>query len=263
MIQCVEIKFLILIQRITTSLLWGTSSFFVFSMNFTEVERVIVNLGILSQIKKNTKISVTDPEYPSLQDNIPGVTWLVRWFWGDDKEKTIIKVKQIVNKAEEFLKNPETSEEHRNQLLSQLSLVPEGLDNLEYTYSAKVKYAKQIHLIINQVNDILNREMGGIEQPTKQHQHNSPIKQPPIRRSMSRKHSTSPPFPKPSLPPIAKPVGDNINKPQVDIDLSSNTFGFPSRFSGSFQNEEFSLPPADLPFAMSDDESSIPIDDME
>lgn len=239
-------------------------------MNFTEVERVIVNLGILSQIKKNTKISVTDPEYPSLQDNIPGVTWLVRWFWGDDKEKTIIKVKQIVNKAEEFLKNPETSEEHRNQLLSQLALVPEGLDNLEYTYSAKVKYAEQIHLIINQVNDILNREIGGAEQqqqqqqPAKQH-YNSPVKQPPIRRSISRKHSTSPPFPKSSLPPIAKPVVE-LNKAQVDMGQpvdTSSTFGFPSRFSGSFQDEEFTLPPADLPFAMSEDECSTPIDDME
>jgi len=124
-------------------------------MNFTEVERVIVDLGILGQLKRNSKISTYEPEYLVIQDHIPLITPAIRWLYGDKKMNTISRVKNLIDITEKFLLDPALRTDLREQLLDRLEHAAEGLGNLEYTYSTNPKSSEQIKLIISKVKTIL------------------------------------------------------------------------------------------------------------
>ena len=127
-------------------------------MNFNEVERVIVDLGILGQLRRNSKVSVVEPEYLTIQDHIPVITPFMRWLYGDKRGSSISKIKNLINDTDRFLKDSRLEANHRSQMLDRLGGALTGLENLEYTYRTEPKTSEQVKLIISQVKTILSFE---------------------------------------------------------------------------------------------------------
>lgn len=127
-------------------------------MNFTEIERAIVDLTIISQLRKNSKISVYDPSYLAIQDHIPLLTPVLRAIYGDDNVKTIGRIKSLINNCDRYLGDRNVDANLRQQLIGALGKSIPGLKNLKYTYKIYDSGPAQIKLIIKQVRDILKRE---------------------------------------------------------------------------------------------------------
>lgn len=127
-------------------------------MNFNEIERVIVDLGILGQLRRNSKVSVVEPEYLAIQDHIPIITPVMRWLYGDKRGNSISKIKNLINDTDRFLNDARLGENHRSQMLDRLGTALVGLNNLEYTYRTEPKTSEQIKLIISQVDSILQHQ---------------------------------------------------------------------------------------------------------
>lgn len=132
-------------------------------MNFTEIERAIVDLTIISQLRKNSKISVYDPSYLAIQDHIPLLTPVLRAIYGDDNVKTIGRIKSLINNCDRYLGDRNVDANLRQQLIGALGKSIPGLKNLKYTYKIYDSGPAQIKLIIKQVRDILKRETPVIE----------------------------------------------------------------------------------------------------
>jgi len=175
-------------------------------MNFTEVERVIVDLGILGQLKRNSKISTYEPEYLVIQDHIPLITPAIRWLYGDKKMNTISRVKNLIDITEKILLDPALRTDLREQLLDRLEHAAEGLGNLEYTYSTNPKSSEQIKLIISKVNTILAQHQpiaASTPAPTAARRGASPPGKAQPRTASPELHRPSPPVaPKPAAVPL-------------------------------------------------------------
>lgn len=168
-------------------------------MNFTEVERVIVDLGVLSSVKREDKISTHDQDYMSVQEPIPIWTPLMRWFYGDKKTKTTDRLKELINKTDNFLQDPRLRPDHREQLIEQLVRACPGMSNQMYTYTKnKVQY-EQLRLIMVQVINILKRE--GQDVSSLQSHLPHAISQPPPVAVPSPQPRTQPTISAPIPPP--------------------------------------------------------------
>ena len=182
-------------------------------MNFTEIERVIVDLGILGQLKRNAKISLYDPGYLSIQDHIPMITPLMRWVYGDKKENSVPRIKSLLDSTEKFLDNDKLEQRYRKQLLAQLRKAHDGLLNLGFTYSDYTKTFEQINLMLAQIDTILDKHRETFSP--------SPEKPQSLIRPIGRSNSS--PVEEPS-PPIISPASSRTytSKPFTSSPHSSS-----------------------------------------
>lgn len=127
-------------------------------MNFTEVERVIVELGVLSTVKRDEKISTYDQSYISVQEPIPLWTPLMRWLYGDKKTRITERLNELINKTDHFLLDARLRVDLRQQLLEQLVRSCPGLANQMHTYVKNKVEFQQLRVIMKKVLTILERE---------------------------------------------------------------------------------------------------------
>jgi len=136
----------------------------------TEIENLIVKLGILSKLPENTKLYTTSPEQIGIENNTlyQGVS---RWFRGESREKTLEVLRSLANTTISVSDNlieklhpennkispvPEVEKAKALNLLHNLvsSIGPAivGLNNLKTTYNTDASITAKLDVVIRKLN---------------------------------------------------------------------------------------------------------------
>ena len=146
------------------------------SLENITVDKIIINLKIIAQIKKYEKLSINEDSNSLIVDrhsNIFYVQAIKRWLNCDDRQKTMQYIDTIVNKTFESM--DQVYEEHKNgsknisdifeedkeSLLLRLSKeiinASEGLKNLRVTYRHDSLVNSQIQLMLDKIRIKINK----------------------------------------------------------------------------------------------------------
>lgn len=115
-------------------------------MDFSESERAIINLKILSKITGKTKLK-TDGHFFSLQPHVPFITPLKRAVVGEKRSNTISMIKKLVDTSEMFLNSKDISDETKSEIKFEIENAAEGLLSLINTYSDDMTVQSQLNVI--------------------------------------------------------------------------------------------------------------------
>ena len=118
-----------------------------------EVDTVIINLKILSQIKENEKLSTSSCPI-EIQNQKNHYLPFLRWFYGESREKTIAKLKQISYNAITILQYTIEQTENYDEAFTENKTSPSKTDQHVY---------KKHKNITKQLNEGITGAIGGLQ----------------------------------------------------------------------------------------------------
>jgi len=141
-------------------------------IQYTE-EDLLYNLNIISELKKHDKLSYQEKLF---RINEPAYTQgVMRWWYGDDRSKTLQKLNEIVDSTFKYIDNTYLSEmtakfpTHKGKLSSEMQVLYEnnseklqsfylalnnaikGLDKLKSTYNDDTSMTTGLDLLMNKI----------------------------------------------------------------------------------------------------------------
>jgi hypothetical protein len=137
-------------------------------------DNILVNLKIISKIAPNNKLKLLNNTTTIEKDGI--ASWLLRWYHGDSREKTVNFIKNVVadsiNMTNDIMNSTYINNKGRKtayeeteftKLLSTLSLIKiemnnskTGIVNLQKTYELDVQIISQLEVVTNKIDGHLS-----------------------------------------------------------------------------------------------------------
>lgn len=147
-------------------------------------DNILVNLKIISKIAPNNKLKLLNNTTTIEKEGI--ATWLLRWYNGDSREKTVNFIKTVVgdsiNMTNDIMNSTYINNKGRKtayeeteftKLLSTLSLIKvemsnskTGIINLQKTYELDIQIISQLEVVMNKIDGhlgIIDRKLREIQ----------------------------------------------------------------------------------------------------
>jgi hypothetical protein len=147
-------------------------------------DNILVNLKIISKIAPNNKLKLLNNTTTIEKEGI--ATWLLRWYNGDSREKTVNFIKTVVsdsiNMTNDIMNSTYINNKGRRttyeeteftKLLSTLSLIKVemsnskvGIINLQKTYELDIQIISQLEVVMNKIDGhlgIIERKLREIQ----------------------------------------------------------------------------------------------------
>ena len=116
-------------------------------MPVSEIDEVLINLKVLESLEINKKL-VTRDTYLNVETNQFIPVGIRRWWRQDDRNETLRKIDDIVDKALRLRDDKDKSEVIDPYLINCIK----GLRNLKQTYSLCVQTCARLDTIIGKIN---------------------------------------------------------------------------------------------------------------
>jgi hypothetical protein len=116
-------------------------------MPVSEIDEVLINLKVLESLEINKKLVTRDTYLNVETDKIIPVS-IRRWWRQDDRNETLRKIDDIVDKALRLRDDKDKSEVIDPYLINSIK----GLRKLKQTYSLCVQTCARLETIINKIN---------------------------------------------------------------------------------------------------------------
>jgi hypothetical protein len=147
-------------------------------------DNILVNLKIISKIAPNNKLKLLNNTTTIEKEGI--ATWLLRWYNGDSREKTVNFIKTVIsdsiNMTNDIMNSTYINNKGRRtnyeeteftKLLSTLSLIKVemsnskvGIINLQKTYELDIQIISQLEVVMNKIDGhlgIIERKLREIQ----------------------------------------------------------------------------------------------------
>jgi hypothetical protein len=147
-------------------------------------DNILVNLKIISKIAPNNKLKLLNNTTTIEKEGI--ATWLLRWYNGDSREKTVNFIKTVIsdsiNMTNDIMNSTYINNRGRRttyeeteftKLLSTLSLIKVemsnskvGIINLQKTYEVDIQIISQLEVVMNKIDGhlgIIDRKLRDIQ----------------------------------------------------------------------------------------------------
>lgn len=140
-------------------------------INNNDIDNILLNLKIISQIKENEKITLVNN---TIEIDNRFFQSVYRWFAGDNRTITLNKIKEVIENSYNIidciiLNESANNNQHKNicnnnilsknnsQLLNDFSLnlsnTIKGLENLKTTYKYDITINSELEIIIDNIKD--------------------------------------------------------------------------------------------------------------
>lgn len=116
-------------------------------MPVSEIDDVLINLKVLESLEINKKL-ITRDTYLNVEPNKTIPEFIRRWWRQDDRNETIRKIDDIIEKALRLRNEKDKSEVLDPYLINSIK----GLRNLKQTYSLCVQTCARLDTIIAKIN---------------------------------------------------------------------------------------------------------------
>ena len=116
-------------------------------MPVSEIDDVLINLKVLESLEINKKL-ITRDTYLNVEPNKTIPECIRRWWRQDDRNETIRKIDDIIEKALRLRNEKDKSEVLDPYLINSIK----GLRNLKQTYSLCVQTCARLDTIIAKIN---------------------------------------------------------------------------------------------------------------
>lgn len=116
-------------------------------MPVSEIDEVLINLKVLESLEINKKL-VTRDTYLNVETDKIIPVGIRRWWRQDDRNETLRKIDDIVDKALRLRDDEDKSEVIDPYLVNSIK----GLRNLKQTYSLCVQTCARLDTIIDKIN---------------------------------------------------------------------------------------------------------------
>ena len=116
-------------------------------MPVSEIDEVLINLKVLESLEINKKL-VTRDTYLNVETDKIIPVGITRWWRQDDRNETLRKIDDIVDKALRLRDDKDKSEVIDPYLVNSIK----GLRNLKQTYSLCVQTCARLDTIIGKIN---------------------------------------------------------------------------------------------------------------
>jgi len=116
-------------------------------MPVSEIDEILINLKVLESLEINKKL-VTRDTYLNVEPNKPIPEFIRRWWRQDDRNETLRKIDDVIEKALAL------REKHNNNEIIDPYLINsvKGLRNLKQTYSLCIQTCARLDTIIAKIN---------------------------------------------------------------------------------------------------------------
>ena len=116
-------------------------------MPVPEIDEVLINLKVLESLEINKKL-VTRDTYLNVETNKIIPVGIRRWWRQDDRNETLRKIDDVIEKALRL-----RDEQHKSEVIDPYLINSiKGLRNLKQTYSLCVQTCARLDTIINKIN---------------------------------------------------------------------------------------------------------------
>ena len=116
-------------------------------MPVSEIDEILINLKVLESLEINKKL-VTRDTYLNVETDKIIPVGIIRWWRQDDRNETLRKIDDIVDKALRLRDDKDKSEVIDPYLIDCIK----GLRNLKQTYSLCVQTCARLDTIIGKIN---------------------------------------------------------------------------------------------------------------
>lgn len=122
----------------------------------TSIEDSIISLQVISSIPKNGRLFVRSNKINV--ENFSNFQALIRWYWGDSRDKALDYIKNILDKIENIIlqKNSELN----TLIYTKLENSIIGLNNLKETYCRDILTQERINFYIHRIQFLANMIRG-------------------------------------------------------------------------------------------------------
>jgi len=120
-------------------------------MPVSEIDEILINLKVLESLDINKKL-ITRDTYLNVEPNKTIPEFIRRWWRQDDRNETLRKIDDVIEKALRLRKEKDKSEVLDPYLINSIK----GLRNLKQTYSLCVQTCARLDTIIAKINRNIN-----------------------------------------------------------------------------------------------------------
>lgn len=120
-------------------------------MPVSEIDEILINLKVLESLDINKKL-ITRDTYLNVEPNKTIPEFIRRWWRQDDRNETLRKIDDVIEKALRLRKEKDKSEVLDPYLINSIK----GLRNLKQTYSLCVQTCARLDTIISKINRNIN-----------------------------------------------------------------------------------------------------------
>ncbi len=116
-------------------------------MPVSEIDEILINLKVLESLEINKKL-ITRDTYLNVEPNKTIPEFIRRWWRQDDRNETLRKIDDVIEKALRLRNEKDKSEVLDPYLINSIK----GLRNLKQTYSLCVQTCARLDTIIAKIN---------------------------------------------------------------------------------------------------------------
>ena len=120
-------------------------------MPVSEIDEILINLKVLESLEINKKL-ITRDTYLNVEPNKTIPEFIRRWWRQDDRNETLRKIDDVIEKALRLRNEKDKSEVLDTYLINSIK----GLRNLKQTYSLCVQTCARLDTIIAKINRNIN-----------------------------------------------------------------------------------------------------------
>lgn len=120
-------------------------------MPVSEIDEILINLKVLESLDINKKL-ITRDTYLNVEPNKTIPEFIRRWWRQDDRNETLRKIDDVIEKALRLRNEKDKSEVLDPYLINSIK----GLRNLKQTYSLCVQTCARLDTIIAKINRNIN-----------------------------------------------------------------------------------------------------------
>ena len=119
------------------------------------VERLLINLKILSRVKAFQKLNTKNGEHLVIEAGNWGLGSAYRWVRGDTRLNTLKRLNEIFDAVSDALRVQDMESDQRARMLRHVQESIPGLQNLRRTYEADVTITAHCDVLIDKVLTLL------------------------------------------------------------------------------------------------------------
>ena len=120
-------------------------------MPVSEIDEILINLKVLESLDINKKL-ITRDTYLNVEPNKTIPEFIRRWWRQDDRNETLRKIDDVIEKALRLRNEKDKSEVLDPYLINSIK----GLRNLKQTYSLCIQTCARLDTIIAKINRNIN-----------------------------------------------------------------------------------------------------------
>lgn len=123
----------------------------------TTIEKLLINLRVISQIQPYQKINAKS-EFLSIEY----YNWFVslaRWVRTDDRQTCLKRLNEIITESKNILNNKDIKKEYEKRIKTSLKNCITGLENLKKTYENDITTISYLELLIDNILEFIGENI--------------------------------------------------------------------------------------------------------